>query len=717
MFHFELSTVPNKHSIILFFHDMQNMNGDLSEVFETIYADYHRPDEVICLFGQYDEECFKTAVLDEQIVLMNACRFGEKVPFIAVSFDIDGKLSLCHCTKDDIELDMKVLSNDIRTKGVQVLAERNKVVEISPPGTCFVKPSSTIDKEFISSHKLGRSAQENLFIAFSLLPLIDAHQRYHTIYVDTSAINYVVLSLVQLINRFSPTNVYSPNYISFHSYSGLVTHRPEVADGILVVISASTRNSLMKKISIEWGIGKENVITLLSFKEESKVLCKVDKNSTNDENKREEKFIRRVDEYFSTEVLSPKPVMLKKLHGLRLNKWPFKLIHNESVLRCNVKKQGSDTIKEFMVHLETTELCIKDKLTHWTDELIQWHVPTSLKWVVTHVGDPWCELFLDRIRKFHHSEIDIIDFKDVLKKDFEQSKDALLTYAPAVGSGDLFVGLNRDLRIARHDGMRVFASSFQLYKGSQNRERARKSILFGPDFKKYRLFIQYELNIPYRYDSSSWEKEKQLLSLWESEAPIWQARMEQLHRTGQGLDGKIGINSRDFNGNLTFSRHFAFWSFGYKDSEVRPEAVYFTVASVLQEARDNPDFAKEDSLFSDIYQHSVLSPENFVRFNDPLLQSCLWRAALNSEVDYSFDEYFSDQFVEILKRLLYHHNDEKGEASIDLLFGVAVEKIRLTNKACKKLYDCLLEVFGDDNSEYKPLLDTVKRLLNDIKHG
>ena len=92
-----------------------------------------------------------------------------------------------------------------------------------------------------------------------------------------------------------------------------------------------------------------------------------------------------------------------------------------------------------------------------------------------------------------------------------------------------------------------------------------------------------------------------------------------------------------------------------------------------------------NSLEASPNQQALLSPDNFVRFNDPLLQSCLWRAAKYSELDYSSDEKMSDDFVSIMDRLSRAITMERGEAFADLLLGVVIGKIVLSDAALDKL--------------------------------
>ncbi|MCG7554702.1 hypothetical protein [Pseudoalteromonas sp. Of11M-6] len=129
----------------------------------------------------------------------------------------------------------------------------------------------------------------------------------------------------------------------------------------------------------------------------------------------------------------------------------------------------------------------------------------------------------------------------------------------------------------------------------------------------------------------------------------------------------------------------------------------------MQTAREDESLPYEDRLLCTLNQLSVLAPENFVRFNDPLIQSCLWRCALDSEVDYSSDETLSKQFTDIVLRLIKHYKNVKGEAALDIVFGVALGKIRLS----KKCYDVLSQSL--EKLDFEPSPQFIEAIRDRIK--
>ncbi|MCG7555918.1 hypothetical protein [Pseudoalteromonas sp. Of11M-6] len=473
MFHFEVENGLNV-SLVFFIDDLQSDSTTLEETFEVTYQNYHRPDQVVCIIPCDNKEHFK-AMFERETVKINAQRYGNKVPFIATSFDVSGKLEVFYKSIEPDSFSLNELESQLKCVGLELLAKTNQVIECSPPGTSFLKPSQSNNKEFISAHKLGQSSSQNTFIAYALLPYLVNHSDIEQVYVDTSAINYIVLSIVNLVNRLEGSNKFNPSYKSFHSYSGVEVCRPQLTNNAFVIISASTSNSLMNKIVNSWKLDVDQVITILSFKKSDRVLCHLEHTNSRNQNY-VGNLVRRVDEYFTTEYFSPKPVVLKKIqHGSGLGKWPFKPFHNSNNHKCNSIKSSGDSIKEQSLTLESLPMEVEKALNEWVDHIINWHIPFSLKYIVTDESYEFCNKFVQKIRR-SHSEIKVVKFEEVIELDFDNCTGALCSLLPVIRSGNSLMSLNRDLRIAKHDGMRVFIAPFFLYHGINGREQFRKSL-------------------------------------------------------------------------------------------------------------------------------------------------------------------------------------------------------------------------------------------------
>lgn len=690
MLHFEIAQ-REKIRLVLFIPLVQEESYSLSDIVEQTYEKYHRPDEVIVVIPLCDKEIFNDSLSSSKDLTNNLYRYGEKVKLSVVAFDERGDLS----GVSGVELNsdgLGPLRDELVVHGIRHLASKNQVVEMSPPGSSFIKPSQDQRTEFIATNRLAQSYSECVFVGFCVLSKIKNITQYEKIYIDTSAINHIVLALVNLISRLKESVYYQPKFESFHSYRGLGNLRIPLGEKALILISASSSNNMAKEIHQKWNrLQNEDVITLLSFTESENVLCSLE-SSIKKRPDSIERYVKRVDEYFTIEHSEPKSVVIKKIHGEELFKWPFKQLYQSLSHACNRPKIAGHKEKELTVDLNEIPESLLRKLDDWWDDIINWHIPVTTKYIITDKTDEFLKKYIESLQT--HLTVEVVDFEDVINQEFQFANSAAVLLLPVLGSGDKFIAANRDLRLAGHDGLRVFVTFFHLFKGKSALATFEKSLIFGPVFKKYKFFSKYSINVPARIDKSSWLAERHLLHKHEDLIISTELhdRFMCLNDVSKGLEGKIGVNGRLHAEHLSFTRHFAFWNFEYEPASVQPEAVYLTVASILQSARDNFKHSPEDSLESTPHQQAILSPDNFVRYNDPLLQSCLWRAAKGSELDYSYDETLSDEFVAIMERLSRATKEERGEAFPDLLLAVILGRVVLCRTALERLRTIINEL-------------------------
>src|SRR6185312_9862819 len=95
---------------------------------------------------------------------------------------------------------------------------------------------------------------------------------------------------------------------------------------------------------------------------------------------------------------------------------------------------------------------------------------------------------------------------------------------------------------------------------------------------------------------------------------------------------------------------------------------------------------------------TVLSPANFSRFNDGVIQACFLRAASTSELDYSQKETLSAPMRDIVLRFLDQRSDREGEAFPEFLLALARRRMNLYTVHERELSDAF------DALELPPLL-------------
>ena len=161
----------------------------------------------------------------------------------------------------------------------------------------------------------------------------------------------------------------------------------------------------------------------------------------------------------------------------------------------------------------------------------------------------------------------------------------------------------------------------------------------------------------------------------------------------ESVDLAVQVIERAFNSFLPTSSDkalglsdgFLFFgdAFDGRLHQVPESTTYLTVASALQAARDLNVPANQ--LKPTGYESVVLSPENFLRYNDNLLQACVLRAALPSELDYSSSPHLSRLMKEFLLKVFSRHAHPYGAAALEFAAAVACGRLKLIADDRKEL--------------------------------
>ncbi len=133
-----------------------------------------------------------------------------------------------------------------------------------------------------------------------------------------------------------------------------------------------------------------------------------------------------------------------------------------------------------------------------------------------------------------------------------------------------------------------------------------------------------------------------------------------------------------------------------------------TMSAVLQSAREHKDHTRR--LCPTGYESVVLAPECFMRFNDAVLQACLLRASLPSELDYSASPELSKLMRELLSKVFTRWDKDFGDAALEFAASIAVGSLRLTRSDMNALFDEVFEKV-DEPSALLGLLILAKQNL------
>lgn len=678
---------------------------------QRAYKEHLTPELVLFVYPRYLKKGVSSLLKDENIRVDLTRQKSSLV--ICLSFDEYAILTLDETIPENesqsFNPDLGELGADIIKSGYDdLMGKREKEVLVkSPSGTTFAKPSGESLEEFIYASQLARCNFEHQFVAMSILKHAPDLNKIDTIYIDTSSISSIAESIIYYISRFKRQNCKHIDYRSFSSYSGLEENiKPDNVEGAWVIISASASLSMGKKLVRDWGIDPRQVLTILSYK---KLLEEDDENIGNDvvfclegySNIDKKSFsptkVQVQGESFSAEVSAPDKIMLlKKFKPDYIDESIYKF-HNTDVFSVN---RGDYTLFVDYLELRKEYLCSCGELSKnsdlyiWIKKIVEWKIPRNIKAIISPRLKDAVGLVNDFKQVFADCGFDINDIREFGiddQKSMEGIKNSsVLILSPVVSTGHVFVDVNRALRLANHEGMRVFATPFVVAPSEAQFNSVNTSLTQGIMGFKY-SYLKFKKIFLTSKNISSWSKEIEVITALITDcdgdgdvsADFWVTRKELIEKEGDGLNSAIGVHRDDPKKVFELVPGFVFWPDTYKPQKVNLSAVFATIGAILQNLREND--VNGTQLSANIYQHSVLDPENFVRFNDSILQSCLWRCALPGELDYRRSESLSSDMQRILTKILKSTDSPRGATSLDLLMGLATRWIKISPTEMNKV--------------------------------
>jgi hypothetical protein len=268
---------------------------------------------------------------------------------------------------------------------------------------------------------------------------------------------------------------------------------------------------------------------------------------------------------------------------------------------------------------------------------------------------------------------------------YKQTEGSTCVVASTIVTGRSLLSVSQALRLIQTNGLIQYLVGVARTQSTERLEEIQKNIQYGKfGAGTYDLQIVNTISLPDRRPSP-WTEERRFLvkakdsfrSRTEFSA-IAEARLQDLEATeGTGLRSHLFWDRPDGT-ELRLRPNFAFWSFNYGNRSVSQADIYFTIAAILHEFRRQHRIGVEDRL-----QHHriVLSPRNFDRFNDGIIQAAILRASRPSELDYSVNEDLSFDMLRILQFLLSGGlNDDRSEAIFEFMLAIALGKLRLHRK-------------------------------------
>ncbi|KAF2342281.1 hypothetical protein [Flavobacterium tistrianum] len=714
-------------STVIFCNNSVINETNLSDEIKKFYQNHSQTDKIFVIGGEYLFERLMEVFVDNQKETFKGVPRREETSLYEnvhiFTFDRNRNLSLIN---GDIKLPNS-FEEKLFNEGLQnIFIKRGGLVETQ--GTHhYVFPSGKHCDKFLRTGNILLYSSEIYFIAFSLLKYYD-EERHSQIYCDSSSINAIAIALSELKNRFidepSLTHIES-----FSSYEGLYKNDLNYKNNALLLISASTSGNILNYITkVHSELSRSNIVVLYFLDMDNRisevkenVLCNLTENKENNPNglilyrsyKNEDCQLCKTGSYpveVSGDVfLLEKPRINSILIGVddadkKLSKFveQFKsLNYKNTVLKTNYKE--NDPTNKYEIYIDYSEILQGIKSTRYIkyknklDAYINQFVPSNTRFII-HLKDnssrELSEYILDKIKdNYQHGKEPLLISQDA-KLSKEIPKDcngSVLVVGSCISNGKNLLYLSRALR--NFEKLRVVYFVGVSRMNNSNSLRVLKSNLkqgnYGPETSTY---VEVEsISCLNKSKKSAWLLEldflKDMISLIKDEGNdtnsliYFNQRKDFINNsysnTLKGLSNELFyhvVTSKPYK-NLQLRNNFAFWNFDNYVKDVNQSDIYFTISNIVNSLRNSEKIEK--SLCQSSFVRNLLSPANFNRFNDGIIQASILRSATADELSYSIDYEMSFEMKNILETLIKYHEEEQGEALLEFLYAIATRKLSL----------------------------------------
>lgn len=591
------------------------------------------------------------------------------------------------------------------TWGMYSLLEKNNAIHQAPSGHVFKHPSGNKNKVFIQAREIASGEAELFVVGYNIaLRYGDKLREAKKIFIDTMGIYaYVMNALGHCGGR--------AEILSFHSYDELEKLHPPNSP-YFCIVSASTSGRMASKMR-ERGFREDCITTMVDIKSAGRcgdVMLPLDSIGVHfpELAVSEGTLIEIIGENFTSKAKPPRPVVIGVKHA------PDALsdIHKYfgfNVPPFNAIVHGSRAKLLQLNPLPTLENADFGK---WLDEEINWSFSLAINLVI-HADDEGSRLLAENIltrmrsKLANGEEIRLIPYRD-LAMPICENVTGVLVVAAVSRDGGVLREISRDLRsYIKAEVPRHFISPIGIPQTSGSWKQLEIFLTKNPTPRSYGFSNWILMPIGDDNEDNVWSKLATLGSLAQG-IDIDEIRLgvdlasnvmsESLELAANEVDDASDSLLKSPRGQaLTLSEGFLFFEkdseIANRYSEVSQSAIFLTMSAVLQCAREHKDHAQR--LCPSGYESVVLGPECFLRFNDSILQACLLRASLPSELDYSASPELSKLMKELLSKVFSRCNHDYGDAALEFAASIAVGSLRLTrndmNALLKEFFEQAVE--------------------------
>lgn len=692
-------------TIFLFVPDDSSRAQELDVSLTRILGDGNiSPDLIVFVYFEVEHAQIKPVLLSEHLTerlrSVQRCKavYGAQ---IGIRGEIETVDLLSGQSLAALSLSAAEVFDAYRIGGMRLLSRRDGVVVSAAPGSFFLKPSGNRQTYFIRAALLCRTSVEASYVASLLIRAVaSAKENYgdspNVLLVDTLGIAYLAYALAEVSTKVGLMQR-RPEIRSFGSYGGIEQIQLVVGQRPLFLISASTSGQLGKEIAARLGanVVGNSVSTLVgSFTSKyPSLIFKLTKDLLPTEPPTTEYFetlneIRVHGEDFLFSPGKPNVVDLKRPQLPRDFSEQFSRIQGKGFIHHFKRVRVGKAVKPFLIH--DLALVGDEQFTEWLRNQARLRIPIAVKRVI-HQDDnasrAMGEKLLAQLKEVWGGAAPELTSISELEKLTPVAGEPVVVLAAVAGSGMELMRICRELRRYQPGGGRHFLIGALLarsYRQSQHvLSNLKKSV--EPDHYFVSTWCAFSpARVPveqmHARETALWEQVMKHES-YDSFPTLLQnyvvSRKDLVEDRGMPADSIASpfISTPTESNNWSVGESFALWDHQFENRNC-PVDVLFTVACWLQNARESGELRLADRLGDGGFQHSVIGPDCFLRFTDPVIQASILRCGQDSEFNYLTSDELSSRASEIIVKFF----ELREHSRVEFLFALAEGRMRLKPK-------------------------------------
>jgi len=568
--------------------------------------------------------------------------------------------------------------------GLTQIFSAKAVVASAPSGFAFRKPSSARSSYFIRAEQGLTTSGAVSFVAFAILRrLLRVHERppanLRIIYVDTMSVAATAFALREFLALAGVPRL--PQIESFHSYGGMSEIAAPLPDSSLCLISASSSMNLHREWVESKHVYDRDVLTLVTFQDSNgaeHALYSLPASARPREIAPIAKYDIQIsgENFFPTNEPPRKVLLATTHHAFSKGTSIFHELRGKRVFRIFQSATGSSTRRGHYV--SGADLLKSPQFQGWIDSTMPQWLKAGTKQVVFQDDES------SRVLAQHIGHIlasmggqvpHVLSSQSVDRRTID-AEGGLVAVGTVVGRGNRLLALSRELRNI-HKGPRLYVIGVQVADSEASVTTFDRNLKHSSSKACIDVVRMQSCFASDAVEESIQKELQEIYSLPTSEVPRELSTRAMQLRRGACEEHLLLPTGDQATTALSLNEGFAFWPKNYEAGPLQSEAL-FTLGALLQNARTSEEVPLIRRLHSPMLMQVKLDPENFARFNDPLLQACILRCARASELDYRGDTDASFYMRTLLERIANRMGMEE-QAELEFLTALSIRRLQLSD--------------------------------------